>query len=229
MIKTNKFFRFIILLSIVIFQTNLAAKDLEDNIVENSKEQENMVVKITEDISFVDIIYNKKKIRIKRNQNIRNRLTNDYAKTSRECPPFCIQPFKIADDINFVTELEVLEFIQEKVNTGKGVMIDSRYKNFYTEGTIPGAINIPFSIFTEAEKNGDTFKILKSLNVIKKSGKLDFSKSKELLIFCNGGWCKQSVIAIQSLIKIGYPAEKLYWYRGGMQAWQTFGLTVIKP
>jgi rhodanese-related sulfurtransferase len=80
-----------------------------------------------------------------------------------------------------------------------------------------------------AKDNKDTFEILKTLDVIKKGEKLNFNESKELLIFCNGAWCKQSVIAIQSLIKLGYPEEKLYWYRGGLQAWQSLGLTVIKP
>jgi len=31
------------------------------------------------------------------------------------------------------------------------------------------------------------------------------------------------------LLKFGYPPEKIKWYRGGMQAWETVGLTTIKP
>ncbi|WP_460187377.1 hypothetical protein [Thiomicrorhabdus hydrogeniphila] len=26
-----------------------------------------------------------------------------------------------------------------------------------------------------------------------------------------------------------YPADKIYWYRGGMQAWNALGLTTVKP
>jgi hypothetical protein len=28
---------------------------------------------------------------------------------------------------------------------------------------------------------------------------------------------------------MGYPAEKLYYYRGGMQMWQSLGLTTVLP
>jgi len=31
------------------------------------------------------------------------------------------------------------------------------------------------------------------------------------------------------LIKLGYPEEKMKYYRGGMQAWQLLGLTTIVP
>jgi hypothetical protein len=31
------------------------------------------------------------------------------------------------------------------------------------------------------------------------------------------------------LLKIGYPAHKLFWYRGGMQDWENLGLTTVKP
>ncbi len=34
---------------------------------------------------------------------------------------------------------------------------------------------------------------------------------------------------IKGLLKIGYPAHKLFWYRGGMQDWENLGLTTIKP
>ncbi|HEB77112.1 MAG TPA: rhodanese-like domain-containing protein, partial [Methylothermaceae bacterium] len=34
---------------------------------------------------------------------------------------------------------------------------------------------------------------------------------------------------IQLLISLGYPADKIKWYRGGMQAWLSLGLTTEKP
>ena len=30
---------------------------------------------------------------------------------------------------------------------------------------------------------------------------------------------------IKQLLKIGYPAEKIKWYRGGMQSWLGLGMT----
>jgi rhodanese-related sulfurtransferase len=49
------------------------------------------------------------------------------------------------------------------------------------------------------------------------------------LLWCNGPWCGQSPRAIRALISLGYPAEKLYYYRGGMQMWQSLGLTTVLP
>ena len=57
----------------------------------------------------------------------------------------------------------------------------------------------------------------------------DFSGAKEVLLWCNGMWCGQSPRAIKGLLALGYPPEKIFYYRGGMQAWQSLGLTVVVP
>jgi rhodanese-related sulfurtransferase len=31
-----------------------------------------------------------------------------------------------------------------------------------------------------------------------------------------------------TLLKYGYPADKIKWYRGGMQNWTALGLTTVK-
>jgi rhodanese-related sulfurtransferase len=59
-------------------------------------------------------------------------------------------------------------------------------------------------------------------------GELDFSEAKTLVLFCNGIWCGQSTSNIGTLMQMGYPAEKLKWYRGGMQDWVSAGLTTVK-
>ena len=48
------------------------------------------------------------------------------------------------------------------------------------------------------------------------------------MLYCNGSWCSQSTRFIQVLLGYGYPAEKIKWYRGGMQAWEALGLTTVK-
>ena len=57
----------------------------------------------------------------------------------------------------------------------------------------------------------------------------DFTNAKKLVLWCNGMWCGQSPRAIKGLLGQGYPAHKLFYYRGGMQAWQSLGLTVTLP
>ena len=62
-----------------------------------------------------------------------------------------------------------------------------------------------------------------------KTDSWDFSQAKDVLLWCNGPWCGQSPRAIKALLALGYPADKIYYYRGGMQMWQSLGLTTIKP
>lgn len=57
----------------------------------------------------------------------------------------------------------------------------------------------------------------------------DYSNAKDILLWCNGMWCGQSPRAIKNLLKQQYPANKIYYYRGGMQSWQILGLTVVIP
>jgi hypothetical protein len=45
-------------------------------------------------------------------------------------------------------------------------------------------------------------------------------------LFCNGIWCGQSPTAIRNMIEAGYPADRISYYRGGMQVWRVLGLTV---
>jgi rhodanese-related sulfurtransferase len=56
----------------------------------------------------------------------------------------------------------------------------------------------------------------------------DFSDTKTLVMFCNGMWCGQSPRNIMTLLKFGYPADNIKWYRGGMQDWEILGLTTVK-
>jgi rhodanese-related sulfurtransferase len=59
-------------------------------------------------------------------------------------------------------------------------------------------------------------------------GVLDYENAKTLYLFCNGSWCGQSPASIRALLKMGYPESKIKYYRGGMNAWESLGLTVEK-
>ena len=58
-------------------------------------------------------------------------------------------------------------------------------------------------------------------------GNWSFEQAKTLVLFCNGPWCDQSPQAINGLMSYGYPANKLKYYRGGMNLWRLFGLTTV--
>ncbi len=187
--------------------------------------KEKITVKIAPNMPYADIQYKGNKIRIKRIQNEDNKLTDNFTKTSRPCPPFCITPMEAMPNVKTVGELELIAFLKQYANSEKGLLIDARLAKFYDVETIPGAVNIPFTLFTSTSIK----EVVLLLGVTKKKEKYDFSQAKTLYLFCNGPWCQQSPRAIKALINFGYPTDKIYYYRGGMQLWKLFSLTTVLP
>jgi len=189
-------------------------------------------VGITEDLDSVEVIHKGEKIIIQRNQDLNNTVNPVYAKTSRKCPPFCIQPQVIAAGVETIAELELLEYLQRASRGDDTVLvIDSRTPDWVENGTIPGSVNIPWTRL-KPESGADPFEIAdileKQFNVHSSEGLWDFTDAKTLVMFCNGIWCGQSPTNIRTLLRFGYPPGKLKWYRGGMQNWENLGLTVVK-
>lgn len=185
------------------------------------------LVKITPDIAYVYVDHKGIKVKVMRIQDTKHILTDDYTKTSRPCEPFCIHPIKINDSVKTVATVEVVEFMRDKVNTGKGLIIDARLPKWYNAETIPSAINVPFTFLESNPSKQKVKEFFKLLGAKERNGKLDFSDAKEILVFCNGVWCDQSPRLIKNMIKYGYPAKKLLYYRNGMQGWKLLGLTTV--
>ena len=189
-------------------------------------------VNITAALSSVDVMHYGRMVTIMRNQNQSNSIDPDFTKTSRKCPPFCIQPGELAPGVKTIAELEVLHFLKIISDGDESMMvIDSRTSAWVAKGVIPGTVNIPWDTFN-IEKSGPAAvqKILENqLGVQHRDGFCNFDNVKTLVMFCNGPWCGQSSTTIKDLLKIGYPAHKILWYRGGMQDWESLGLTTIKP
>ena len=153
-------------------------------------------------------------VKIMRNQDTEATIDPEYAKTSRKCPPFCIQPMQVAPGVTTVGEIEVLKFAEKG-----GKLIDGRTLEWHLDGTIPGAINMPY---TEMASRLD------EIGCTGGEGDWDCTNAEEVLLFCNGPWCGQSPMAIKAMLREGYPAEKIFYYRGGMQGWNGLGLTVVE-
>lgn len=150
---------------------------------------------------------------ISRIQDEANQITGDWARTSRPCPNFCVQPMIPAPGVTPVGELEVLGFLQDP----DVIVVDSRVASDRATGMIPGAITIPYN---EAADRLDEL-----------GCELDFDgfvceTPKKVALYCNGNFCGQSPTAIRRMIDAGFPADHLFYYRGGMAAWRMLGLTV---
>jgi rhodanese-related sulfurtransferase len=136
-------------------------------------------------------------------------------------------PMQLHEDVTTYGELEVLAFIKHMQKDATLLLIDGRKQTWFDYRTIPGAINLPFHHFKE--RKAFEFEFEHDLHIlgvkIQEDESLDFSHAKTVTIFCNGPWCSQSVAMIEALIEIGYPPEKINWYRGGMQDWLSAGMS----
>jgi len=201
-------------------------------VVAEGKDQQALKVGITAEIASVVVQHQGKTVVIQRNQDNKNKIAADYSITSRDCPPFCIRPIKLAPGVETIAELEILQYLQ-KVSQGDNsvLVIDSRTPNWVKKGTIPGSINIPWTQLS-LTAGGNSLSIAEVLTdqfgVSQDDDLFDFSNAKTLVMYCNGMWCGQSPKNIKTLIKLGYPADKIKWYRGGMQDWHILGLTTVR-
>ncbi|MGN7614298.1 rhodanese-like domain-containing protein [Magnetococcales bacterium HHB-1] len=191
-------------------------------------------VKIRPNLPFVDLpkIHEGEDVRLMRNQDTDNTLDFDFAYTSRPCPPYCIQPMKLHPGVETVGELELIKYIK-KIADGDAsvVLVDSRTPNWLGSGIIPGAISIPWTKLHFGHTSQEVLMdILEMEFGVSQSGNLlNFEGAKTLIFYCNGNWCGQSVTSIRSLQLLGYPVDKLKWYRGGIQGWKMLGLNLVIP
>jgi rhodanese-related sulfurtransferase len=186
-------------------------------------------VKISENLAFVEILVDGKTVKIERIKDTTHKLNNNFTKTSRVSPPFTIQPFVAVEGVETVTELDVLRFLKKDFKNNEGILIDARLEKWVKKGSIPGAINIPFTMLTPEGNNSLSEQVLELFGAVKKDGVWNFSEAQTLLVFDNGPWCQQGVQAIKNILQHGYPKSKIKYYRGGMQYWYILGLTTAIP
>ncbi len=189
-------------------------------------------VNISADLASVDVMHHGRKVTIMRNQNQSNPVNPEFAGTSRKCPPFCIQPCELAPGVKTIAELEVLHLLK-RISDGETstMVIDSRTPAWVEKGVIPGTVNIPWDTLNIGESDPAAVQeVLENQLGARRSNEFwNYDNVKTLVLFCNGPWCGQSSTMIKGLLKIGYPAHKIFWYRGGMQDWESLGLTTLKP
>ncbi len=194
---------------------------------------------IAPDLEAVEVMHNGEKVVIMRHHDKDATLPAEFLKTDRGCPPFCVQPIVAAEGVDTIAELELLDYLGKAAKGDESILIvDSRTPDWVMRGTIPGSVNVPWNTVSQDSMSGmfgDSGQspldgiLQDQFGATKTDAGWDFSQAKTLVLFCNGIWCPQSSTNIETLLKLGYPAEKLKWYRGGMQDWVSVGLTTVKP
>jgi len=128
-----------------------------------------------------------------------------------------LQPMVPAEGVTPVGEIDVIEAIGKE----NSMIVDMRMKDHVLQlGTIPGSINIPY---TEVAMNMDQFGCDKE-----GEGWSCSDATTKIYAFCNSSTCPQSPSGIRAMIREGYPAELIYYYRGGYQDWTIHGLTTVE-
>lgn len=171
-------------------------------------------VGITQDMPDATVQTKNGPVEITRIQDPTHEISGEWALTSRPCPPFCIQPHSPAEGVSTIGELELIEMLQDP----DAIVVDSRTRDWFEGGTIPGAINVPYTYVLDE---------LAQMGCEPDFDGWDCNEAKRVALFCNGIWCGQSPTAIRHMVEAGYPADRIFYYRGGMQTWRLLGLTVI--
>jgi rhodanese-related sulfurtransferase len=113
-----------------------------------------------------------------------------------------VQPIEIAPGVRTIGELELIEHLERGLPA-----IDTRLEHFRREATIPGTRGISHEEILEHREELDP--------------------GVPTVFFCNGPQCPATPDAITKLLRAGYPAESILYYRGGMHDWMTLGYPTV--
>lgn len=169
-------------------------------------------------------IFNGERVKISRDNPDAVRFVSRFAAAGDGCGAPCIAPMTVAQGVDTLDETQVLEFLVKQVAGNKGLMIDARSPEARAEGFIPGTVNLPHS--TVQSDNDFKNDILRALGAREFEGTFNFADARELLIYDNGPSTDDAGMLINNLMALGYPAEKLKYYRGGMQVWAVLGFSI---
>jgi rhodanese-related sulfurtransferase len=126
-----------------------------------------------------------------------------------------IQPLVPVAGVHPIGETEIIQALGDR----DSLVVDMRDTNDRVKGTIPGSLGIPYT--EVVDRMGE-------LGCTKTGNAWNCSAAKKVFAFCNGPTCPQSPMAIRALTREGFPADKIYYYRGGMLDWDALGLTSVK-
>ncbi|RYA23421.1 sulfurtransferase [Malaciobacter halophilus] len=190
-----------------------------------SQAESDNYVPIVPGVKSVEITLNNETFTLSRVQDKKNKIIDLYSYTSFGVP----QPMILAKGVETIGEIELIDYMKKAQTDSSIAIIDTRTPGWYVRLRIPGAVNVPYTNFNYKDDAIDMMEDYMGV-IVKSDGTLDFSKVKTVVLYCNGYWCGQTPTMVKyakySLIKIGFPAEKIKYYRGGMQAWTSLGFTV---
>lgn len=131
---------------------------------------------------------------------------------------------RAAPNVETIAEADVLAFLEERVGRNAGLLVDARMPDGRADGYIPGSVSLPHAAV--APGNTHLPEILKALGARAMDDLYNFADARELVVFDTGPSTDDAGALIANLLEAGYPAEKIQYYRGGMQVWSVLGLSI---
>ncbi len=190
----------------------------------NAEGEKTKKVFISPGVVSIDIIHQGQTVKLQRNQDREHEISDFYLKTTRgkiqKMYPFA------PHSVETIGELDVIEYVKQRsAGDDNIIVIDTRTPNWpVITGGIPTAVNIPYTHF---KKKTTALEIMEDQLGVQVDDTWDFTYAKTLVMYCNGIWCGQTPAAIKALLGYGYPAAKIKYYRGGMNAWKSLGLKTV--
>ena len=123
-----------------------------------------------------------------------------------------IRPMVPTPGVTPVGELEVIAALPDPAY----VVVDTRTVESQYGRSIPGSHNIPYNEIVDR---------LSEVGCENTRGEWTCEQALNVVLYCNGPNCGQSPTAMAAMVEAGFPANKLLFYRGGMLAWTSLGLT----
>lgn len=127
-----------------------------------------------------------------------------------------LQPLVPVPGVLPVAEIEVLQAL----NDPGTMVIDMRDEEDPLASTIPNTFHIPYNEIEDRMSEVGCTRVAKE--------PWDCANSPKLVVFCYGPFCLQSPAGMAALVRAGFPASKISYYRGGMMDWEALGLTTVK-
>ena len=150
-----------------------------------------------------------------------------FAVRPEGCDAICLTPQRVSRQISTLGEREVIHFVTSAVSAGKGLLIDARTQDRRAVGFIPGSVNVPAALIDDT--NPYLPKILEVLGARPAGSGFDFDGALPIVVFDDGPMTRDAAGFVTALLATGYPADKVSYYRGGMQVWSALGLSFDTP
>jgi len=120
---------------------------------------------------------------------------------------FVVSACATTDSSNGKSNYKMIDVTTAKsLHEQNAVFIDVRLKNWFDEGHIPGAVNLPYNNFNA----GSLAKVA--------------NKDQGVVIYCYGIHCHYSNMASDRALFWGY--EKVYYFMQGYPAWEGAGYSI---